>query len=119
MKNREVIKFNKFKLRQKRTRAKIVGKLELPRLTVKRSLKHFYMQIIDDKNGQTICAVCDKDIKVEGKKPVEVAKLIGQELAKKAKEKKIEKVRFDRGAYKYHGRVKAAAEGAREQGLEI
>ena len=107
------------KLRRKaRTRAKIAGKEE-PRLSVFRSNKHITAQIIDDKKKATIVYVSDIHLeeKFRGKKTREVARLVGIEIARRAIAKKIKSVVFDRGSYKYHGRVKALAEGAREGGL--
>ena len=120
MKNQQTIKLAKIKLRQRRTRRRIVSLVRLPRLTVFRSAKHFYIQIIDDQKGVTLCAVCDRNLeKVKTKKPLEIANEVGKAIAKKAQEKKISQVVFDRGAYQYHGRVKAAADGAREGGLKF
>jgi len=94
-----------------------------PRLSVFRSNRHIFGQIIDDTKGITLVAFSDKVLakinkSLKGTK-VEIAGHVGEELAKKAKVKKISKVIFDRGAYKYHGRVKALAEGARKGGLEF
>lgn len=120
MKNAQKNKSNLIELRKRRTRAKIVGKADVPRLSVNRSLKHFYIQIIDDMKGVTLCAADDREIKsAKGKKPVEIAAAVGALIAAKAKAKKISKVVFDRGSYQYHGRVKAAADGAREGGLKF
>jgi large subunit ribosomal protein L18 len=102
-----------------RTRAKIRGTHEQPRLTVFRSSKHITAQIIDDTKGIVICSATDVHVDVKDKKPVEIAKLVGIEVAKRAKELGVKKVAFDRGAYLYHGRVKAVADGARENGLEF
>ena len=120
MKNLQKIKLAKKVLRQKRTRKKIIGQTAAPRLSVFRSLKHIYAQIIDDARGVTLCAASDKDIK-EAKtlKPVEIAAAVGRVIAERAKEKKIGQAVFDRGSYQYHGRVKAVAEAAREGGLKI
>lgn len=96
--------------RHKRIRAKIKGTAEVPRLCVFRSNKHIYAQLIDDEKGKTLLMA--KDVK-------SAALNVGKLLAKKAIEKKIKKVVFDRGGYKYHGQVKALAEGAREQGLKF
>lgn len=104
--------------RHKRIRKKIKGTSFCPRLTVFRSNKHIFVQLIDDNKGKTIISASDIKKKIKGNK-TEVAKKIGVELAKMAKEKKIEKVVFDRGGYKYHGRIKAVAEGAREEGLKF
>lgn len=106
-------------LRKRRTRKRIVGKSQLPRLSVFRSLKHFYMQIIDDKVGKTLVSASDKMVTTKGKKPLVIAAEVGKEIAKLALTKKVEKVVFDRGAYQYHGRIKAAAEAAKEAGLKF
>ena len=102
--------------RAARTRARLHGTAEIPRLTVKRSLKHIYVQLINDDEGRTLASVSDKDVQTKGK-PVEVAKEVGKILAQKAKTSGIEKAVFDRGSYRYHGRVAAVADGAREGGL--
>jgi large subunit ribosomal protein L18 len=103
--------------RHKRVRAKVIGTSQYPRLSVYRSLNHIYAQLIDDKSGKTIASASDKGIKkgTKTEKAVEVGKLI----AKAALDSKIEKVVFDRGMFKYHGRVKAVAESAKEAGLQI
>lgn len=101
--------------RHKRVRAKIFGTAQRPRLCVFKSNQHIYAQLIDDEKGKTLAAASDLEIKKSAEKTKEVGKLI----AEKAKVKKIEKVVFDRGGYKYHGRVKALAEGAREGGLNF
>lgn len=104
-------------LRHKRVRSVVVGSPEAPRLSVFRSAKHIYAQIIDDTTGKTLAAASTSELKdVKGKKTdlsIEVGKLIGE----KAKKVNITKVSFDRGGYKYHGRVKALADAAREAGL--
>lgn len=109
--------------RHKRVRKKISGTAETPRLNVYRSLNHIYAQIIDDVAGVTLVAAStvEKEIAkmVEGKTKVEAAKIVGAEVAKKAIEKGIKVVCFDRGGYLYIGRVEAVAEGAREAGLEF
>lgn len=88
------------------------------RLSVFRSLQHIYAQIIDDSQGVTVVAASSKALKLSGNK-TEVAKQVGQALATAAKDKGISQVVFDRGSYKYHGRVKALADGAREGGLNF
>ncbi len=110
--------------RKKRVRKKIRGTPDRPRLTVYRSNKHIYAQIIDDVAGRTLAAFSSlhKEIRerketLEGK--VAVAKEVGRLLAKKALAQGIEKVVFDRNGFLYHGRVKAVAEGAREGGLKF
>lgn len=105
------------KQRQSRIRAKVRSISTLPRLSVFRSNTHIYAQIIDDAAHKTILGIAEKK-EATGTK-VERAKMVGQELAKAAIDKKITKVVFDKGSYAYHGRVKALAEGAREGGLEF
>ena len=103
--------------RHKKIRAKVSGTAKRPRLFVFRSLNHISVQIIDDENGKTLLFFSDSKIKEKTK--TAKAKELGRLVAKGALEKKIEKVVFDRGGYKYHGRVKAVAEGAREAGLKF
>lgn len=110
--------------KKERIRKKIFGTPGCPRLTVYRSSKHVYAQIIDDTTGKTLVAASSisKDIKDEAaktKKPMELYKLIGVATAKKALEKNIKEVVFDRNGYLFHGRVKALADGAREGGLKF
>ncbi len=94
-----------------------------PRLCVFRSLSHIYAQVIDDTKGQTLVAASslDEEIKssVDGKKKADVSKLVGALVARRAKEKGVTQVAFDRGGFKYHGRVKALADAVREQGLKF
>jgi large subunit ribosomal protein L18 len=104
--------------RHARVRAKVIGSIEKPRLCVFRSNSHIYAQLIDDTKKSTIVSANDIEIKEKTDK-VNVSKQVGALLAKKAAEKKIIEVVFDRGGYKYHGRVKALAEGAREGGLKF
>jgi large subunit ribosomal protein L18 len=109
--------------RQRRIRARVAGSSERPRLNVFRSLDNIFAQVIDDTAGVTLvsASTIDKQIRaqVEGKTKIESAKIVGQVLAERAKEAGIGKVVFDRGGYRYHGRVAALAEGAREGGLEF
>ena len=107
--------------RHARIRNKISGTSELPRLCVFRSLKNISVQIIDDTKGVTLVSASslDKDLNITNGGNIEASKLVGAEIAKKAKKAKINKVVFDRGGYLYHGRVKALAEAARENGLEF
>lgn len=109
--------------RHKRVRNKISGTPDCPRLNVYRSLTNIYAQLIDDVAGVTLVAASslDKDIKgqVENTGNIEAAKLVGELVGKKALEKGIEEVTFDRGGNIYHGRIKALAEGAREAGLKF
>ena len=98
------------------------GTEERPRLVVFRSLKHIYGQIINDVDGKTLVAssTLDKDYTIDkSKKKVDVSFEIGELLGKKAKEKGISKVNFDRNGYHYHGRIKAFADGARKSGLDF
>ncbi len=106
---------NKTKIRM-RTRKKISGTADIPRLSVFRSNKYIYCQLIDDVNSVTLA---DANSKVSGGVGAEGAKKVGQLIAEKAKGKNIDKVVFDRGGNLYHGRVKALAEGAREGGLSF
>lgn len=136
-------KLAKYRRRKRRVRSKIFGTKDSPRLSVFRSNKYIYAQIIDDTKGETLVAVSEKDVKLDSESgtakkrskkrgvdegtpavpgkysKTDRAKLVGELLAKKAKRKKITKAVFDRGGYKYHGRVKALAEGARKGGLKF
>lgn len=104
--------------RKKRIRAKIYGTSERPRLSVFRSLKHIYAQLIDDKAGKTLVAASDLELKKDKKMTKKmIAREVGKLIAEKAKEKNIKQIIFDRNGYKYHGRVKELADGARENGL--
>ena len=105
--------------RSKRVHHKIRSVSDNPRLTVFRSLNHFYAQIIDDKEGKTLCACSTKELKTVTGDKKNQAKLVGSELAKRAVGKNIKEVAFDRGAFLYHGRVKSFADGAREGGLKF
>ena len=106
--------------RHQRIRNKIFGTPECPRLSVFRSSKHIYAQIIDDVNGVTLAAASSLDKGFDGNGGnAEGAKKVGEAVAKAALDKKIENVVFDRGGYLYHGRVKELAEGAREGGLKF
>lgn len=103
--------------RARRTRSRIHGTAECPRLSVFRSLKHFSLQLIDDLAGRTLAMASDRDLKATAGTPTERAHAVGMLLAERAKAMKITQVVFDRGSFLYHGRVKAAAEGARAGGL--
>jgi large subunit ribosomal protein L18 len=111
------------KRRHARVRKSVRGSPERPRLTVYRSLKNIYAQIIDDTTGITVCSASSvsKEIAGEGVKgpKIEVSKAVGRLVAKKASMKGVKKVVFDKGGYKYHGRIKALADAARESGLEF
>ena len=109
--------------RHERVRNKVSGTAARPRLSVYRSLNHIYAQIIDDVAGKTLasCSTWDKKVAeaVKAASKQEAAKIVGQELAKRALAAKIEEVVFDRGGYIYTGRVKSLADGAREAGLKF
>jgi large subunit ribosomal protein L18 len=109
--------------RHKRVRKRIAGEAERPRLNVYRSLNNMYAQIVNDEKGRTLvsASTLDKQAREAAKTggDIEAAKAVGQAIAKRALKKGIKKVVFDRGGYKYHGRVKALAEAARESGLEF
>ena len=105
--------------RHLRVRTKISGTPECPRLNVFRSNSHIHAQIIDDVNGTTLVAASSVEMKLENGGNVEAAKTVGAEVAKRALEKNITNVVFDRGGYVHTGRVKALAEAAREAGLKF
>ena len=100
-------------------RRKIEGTTDRPRLSVFKSNKGIYAQLIDDKNGNTLAFSSSADVGEGGKRNIDVSKNVGKKLAEKAKGLGVESVIFDRGGYPYHGRVKALAEGAREGGLKF
>lgn len=106
------------KRRHNRVRKKVVGTFERPRLSVYRSNRHVYAQVIDDFGGKTLASASTlKDADGEG--PKAKAKAVGSAVAARAKEAGVQSVTFDRGGFRYHGRVRAVAEGARESGLEF
>ncbi len=105
--------------RHARVRTKVSGTAECPRLNVFRSNANIQAQIIDDVKGVTLVSASSEQMKLENGGNVEAAKAVGTELAKRALEKNIKNVVFDRGGYIYHGRVKALADAAREAGLEF
>jgi large subunit ribosomal protein L18 len=104
--------------RKIRVRAKVSGSAERPRMSVHRSLNHFYIQLVDDRSGKTLCAARDTEIKEKGKK-TDLAGKVGELIGAKALKAGIKEVVFDKSSYQYHGRVKAAAEGARKAGLKF
>ncbi len=109
--------------RARRVRGRIVGSPERPRLSVFRSARHFSAQLIDDTAGRTLMALSSQSPEIRGQLPywgnVKAAALLGKAFGEKAKSQGFTKVAFDRGPYKYHGRVKAFADAAREAGLEF
>jgi large subunit ribosomal protein L18 len=118
--NKKEIKEKQAKLGLRKKRVfKMISASGRPRLCVRKSLKHIYAQVIDDAKRVTIAAAFDGEVDKKDKKPVEIAREIGLLVAKKAIEKGTKVVVFDRGSARYHGRVKAVADGAREAGLEF
>jgi large subunit ribosomal protein L18 len=109
--------------RHNRVRARMEGTAERPRLNVFRSLDNIYVQVIDDKVGHTLvsASTLDKEVasQITGKTKIEAAKIVGQVAGERAKQAGIKQVVFDRGGYRYHGRVAAVAAGAREAGIEF
>ena len=109
--------------RHLRVRKKVQGTPQRPRLSVYRSLSHIYAQVIDDDAGHTIAAASDVEADVRGskngKKKTDVAKVVGELVGKRAIEQGVSEVVLDRGGYRYHGRVKALADGARSAGLQF
>jgi large subunit ribosomal protein L18 len=116
--NKQILKNLKLFRRHNKIRTKIAGTAECPRLNVFRSNKGMYLQLIDDTLGTTILSVDGKELKTKGTK-TEKSLALGQEIAKRALAKNISRIVFDRGGYKYHGRVKAVADGARLGGLNF
>lgn len=117
------IKAKRYQQRKRRVRSRVSGTAKRPRLSVYKSNTHIYGQLIDDEGQKTVVSASDLKIKTakgpERAKRVERAGLVGEEIAKKAVAKKIKKVVFDRNGYRFHGRVKALAEGARKGGLDF
>jgi large subunit ribosomal protein L18 len=105
--------------RRRRVRAKVAGSGERPRISVFRSNRGIFAQLIDDDSGRTLASVNWTEPDLRGLKPMEQANKAGQLLAERAKAAGVERAVFDRGGYQYHGRVKALAEGAREGGLTV
>jgi large subunit ribosomal protein L18 len=108
--------------RKRRVRAKVSGTKERPRLSVFRSNKNLFVQLVNDEKDETIVSLSSRSLAEKdkkGKTKVEIAGIVGEEVAKEAKKKKIKKAVFDRGGYQYHGRVGAVAEGARKGGLDL
>jgi len=137
--DKQIVKQNKRDRRRGRVRAKMSGTSKCPRLSVFRSNKGMYLQLIDDEKGKTLVSAHSEEIKKKDKsadlpavqdfgrrgtkvmagKKVAIGFELGKLIAKKALDKKVKQVVFDRGGYKYHGRVKAVADGAREGGLKF
>lgn len=113
------IRYQRRARRQRGIRKMVTGTPHRPRLAVHRTLKHMYAQIIDDLSGQTLVSASTLQAKVDPPSNTEAAKKVGAALAEAAKAKGISAVAFDRRGFKYHGRVKAVADGAREAGLQF
>ncbi len=111
------------KRRHRRVRMKLSGTPERPRLNVYRSLVHIYVQVIDDTAGHTLASASTVDsalrAEIDGKSKTEAAKVVGKAIAERAKQAGVDHVVFDRGGYRYHGRIKALADAAREAGLKF
>jgi len=118
-----VVKTTGLERRKIRVRKKVKGTTERPRLNIFRSNKHIYAQVVDDTKGMTIASASTRTKEVAGQaaklKKTDVAKKVGEAVAKIALAKGIDKVVFDRGGYIYHGRIKSVADGARESGLKF
>lgn len=124
MVDQSILKSARARRRRRKVRGKVIGTASRPRLTVNRSLKHVYVQIVDDEKGETLVAAASNAKAVRPrvealKTKTEVAKKVGEAVAMAAQEKGIVTVVFDRNRYRFHGRVKAVAEGAREGGLKF
>ncbi len=113
-------KHNRRVQRHRRVRAVAHGTQERPRLHVFRSNKHTYAQLINDETGEVLASVSDAKVRHAQKDgPTDLARKVGKEIARRAEKQDVGGAVFDRGGYRYHGRVRAVAEGAREQGLQI
>ena len=105
--------------RHERLRLRVSGSAERPRLSIFRSSKFIYAQVIDDTSGHTLAAASSRESDLAGSPPVDAAKAVGRALADRAKAAGVSAVVLDRGGYRYHGRVRSLAEGAREGGLDL
>ena len=112
-------RLHKRRARHLRLRKKVTGSMARPRLCVYRSLKQIYAQVIDDESGHTLASASSLKLEEPEKSKTEVAKLVGTKIAEQSKAAGISRVIFDRGGFKYHGRVKALAQAARDGGLEF
>lgn len=119
MANKQILKQSITKRRAARVRAKISGTAGRPRLSIFRSLKHVYAQLIDDEHGKTLVFASEAELKNAKGKKVDLALQVGELVAKKATAAGITTVVFDKSHYKFHGRIKAVAEGARQGGLKF
>mgnify|MGYP001080119055 CR=1 FL=1 len=119
LRRKKINKFLRRLIRKRRTRSKIKGTPERPRLSVFRSNIHIYVQLIDDLSGKTIASASSLEFRNEKMRGIDKARKVGELISQRALEKGIKKVVFDRGGYKYHGRIKELAESARKGGLEF
>ncbi|MBI3291096.1 50S ribosomal protein L18 [Candidatus Falkowbacteria bacterium] len=119
MASKELLRQEKRKRRHQRSRAKISGSAEIPRFNVYKSLSHVYAQLIDDKKGVTLASAKDGEINAKNLSKTEISFKVGELIGAKAQKAGINQVVFDKGGFKYHGRVKAVAEGARKAGLKF
>ena len=122
MATKQIVKNRRAIRRRRRVRGKVSGTAQIPRLTVAKSLKNVFVQIVDDENSVTLASAASnskavRDQLTDDQTKTDVAKKVGEVIASLAKEKGIEKVVFDRNVNRFHGRVKAVATGAREGGL--
>ncbi|HEY4475304.1 MAG TPA: 50S ribosomal protein L18 [Candidatus Paceibacterota bacterium] len=116
---RDKAKLKRREQRKKRTRSRIRGTASKPRLTVFRSNKHLFVQLIDDEKGRTLASASTRALSSKSKSKIASSSELGKVIAEAAKKAGINSAVFDRGAYQYHGRIKALAESARSSGLKI
>jgi large subunit ribosomal protein L18 len=112
-------KYERRRIRRYRIRKRVQGTVARPRLSVFRSARHIYAQVVDDGQGQTLVAASSREVGAQGPGKLSISTEVGKLLAQRAKEKGVTQVAFDRGGYQFHGRVKALADGARSGGLEF
>jgi large subunit ribosomal protein L18 len=117
--DKSIVKRQKRNRRHRRIRRKVAGTAERPRLCVFRSLRHIYAQLVDDDAGRTLVAASSHNLDGESGNNTKTAQDVGKLVAERAREKQIDAVIFDRGGYRYHGRIKALADAARENGLKF
>jgi large subunit ribosomal protein L18 len=113
------VRQNKRQIKKNSTRKKCLGTQDRPRMTVRRTLRHMIVQVVDDEKGKSLFQISSLTLNLKGKKKKEVAKALGEAAAEKLKALGVEKIVFDRSGYVYHGRIKALADGARSQGLKF
>ncbi|MBI4128838.1 MAG: 50S ribosomal protein L18 [Parcubacteria group bacterium] len=111
--------YNRRHIRHRRIRSRVKGTAAQPRLATYRSSKYIYVQAIDDERGMTLCAVSDRELSSKKRSKTERAREVGKAIAQKLKAQDHTRVVFDRGGYAYHGRVRALADAAREEGLQF